>query len=139
MQTQHVPTRTTFSLVTDEAVHGSFGSLVLKADKLPALRHGMEQWELKFIYENKLIHHHVVKCTPGKGAEEARDIISEEAPYWSRRAWERSQAAPVVGSNRDTTFAATQKGECHACGENNKLNKHGACRSCEIDAHNEAL
>lgn len=87
--------RSTFHLVTDEAVHGNFEQLLLRADKLPALKHGMQQWELKFVYDGKLIHSHVVKCTQENGPQEAQAIISEEAPYWSRRMWERSFTAPI--------------------------------------------
>lgn len=78
-------TRATFSLVTDEAIRGKFGTLSLNADKLPAMKHGMEQWQLRWGYLPNPGSKRTVKCTPGKGAEEARAILIESAPYWNNQ------------------------------------------------------
>lgn len=76
----------TFSNITDEAVRGSYEKLTLIADKLPAKKHGMEQWKLEWVSNGKTLNQQTVKCTVGQGAEEARAILQESALYWNRKA-----------------------------------------------------
>jgi hypothetical protein len=80
----------TFSNVTDNNVTGHINLMVLCADKLPALLHGMEQWELRWVYDGRLVNKTTVKCGRGRGALEARAIMLEAAGYWTRKATELS-------------------------------------------------
>lgn len=74
----------TYSSITDETIRGSYGTVVFTADKLPQNKHGMEQWKLVWRAGEKPLDQMIVKCTVGKGAEEARAILQEFAAYWSR-------------------------------------------------------